>query len=92
MFSKTLDVLYCEQSLFSSGTVGKTQNKRGRVTVTVKALLLVARASEDKRKKRLHWFYRVGTKPGVGHGLGHGIGHGVAHGLPVVNFPKTQRN
>ena len=37
----------CKQSLFSSKTVGKTQNKHGSMTVIVTALLQVAQVSED---------------------------------------------
>ena len=40
--------LDCEQSLFSSETVGKTQTKRGSVTVTV-AALSVASGSRYRR-------------------------------------------
>ena len=38
-YGATLD---CEQSLFSSKTVGKTQNKRGNVTTILTALPLVS--------------------------------------------------
>ena len=44
-----------------------------------------ARAFQSTLKMQI---FGVGTKPGVGHGLGHGVGHG----LPVVNFPKNQKN
>ena len=53
----------CEQSLFSSKTVGKTQNKRGSVTVIVTALPLVARsiaAPTSRSQPRSHAYLFCG--------------------------------
>ena len=50
----TIIFVDCEQSLFSSETVGKTQNKRGSVTGIVTALPLVASAHGTSAGSRHH--------------------------------------